>query len=72
MKILSVSDIVVPELSGHFDRQPFAEVDLVLSCGDLPPEYLSTIRERLDVPLFYIKGNHDIRYGTAPPTGSSC
>ena len=47
----------------------FEEVELILSCGDLPPEYLSTIRERLDKPLFYVKGNHDIRYETAPPKG---
>ena len=69
MKILSVSDIVVPELSDRFDASQFGGVDLVLSCGDLPPEYLSSIREQLDVPLFYVRGNHDIRYKSAPPVG---
>jgi Icc-related predicted phosphoesterase len=69
MKILAVSDIVAPELSGRFDVEPFAHVDLIVSCGDLPPEYLSALRDRLDVPLFYVRGNHDIRYRTTPPVG---
>ena len=69
VKILSVSDIVAPELSDHFDARRFDGVDLVLSCGDLAPEYLSSIREKLDVPLYYVRGNHDLRYENAPPVG---
>jgi predicted phosphodiesterase len=69
MKILSISDMVVPELSEQFDAREFDGVELVLSCGDLPPEYLASIRERLDVPLYYIRGNHDIRYQNSPPVG---
>ena len=69
MKVLSISDIVVPELTGYFDKTPFAGTELVLSCGDLPPEYIASIAQRLDVPLFYIRGNHDIRYRTSPPMG---
>ena len=69
MKILTVSDIVVRELSDQFDARQFDGVELVLSCGDLPPEYLSTIREKLDAPLFYVRGNHDIRYKYTPPVG---
>ena len=69
MKILSISDMVVPELSEQFDARQFDGVELVLSCGDLPPEYLASIREYLDVPLYYIRGNHDIRYQNSPPVG---
>lgn len=69
MKILTVSDTVIAELSDRFDRRRFDGVDLVLSCGDLPPEYLTSIRERLDAPLYYVRGNHDIRYPIAPPVG---
>lgn len=69
MKILSVSDIVVPELSDQIDVEQFNGVELVLSCGDVPPEYLTFIREYLDAPLFYVRGNHDIRYETSPPVG---
>ncbi|GAB6908719.1 Calcineurin-like phosphoesterase superfamily domain containing protein [Desulfosarcina cetonica] len=69
MKILSISDTMVAELSGRFDVRPFREVELVLSCGDLPPEYLAGVRQRLDVPLYYVRGNHDIRYHSTPPCG---
>jgi Icc-related predicted phosphoesterase len=33
--------------------------DLVVSCGDLPFDYLEYIVNRLDVPLLYVPGNHD-------------
>ncbi len=69
MKILCISDVVVPELSGTIEYHQFRGVDLILSCGDLPPEYLASLRAKLDVPLFYVRGNHDIRYKTAPPMG---
>lgn len=69
MKILSISDMVVPELSEQYDARQFDGVELVLSCGDLPPEYLASIREHLDVPLYYVRGNHDIRYQNSPPVG---
>jgi len=69
MKILAISDIVVPELADRIDLRRFRDIELILSCGDLPPEYLSVIREKLDVPLFYVRGNHDIRYRSAPPVG---
>lgn len=69
MKLLLISDVVVPELSTQFDIHPFDGVDLVVSCGDLPPEYLSSIRQRLNVPLYYVRGNHDIRYRNSPPVG---
>ena len=69
MKILSISDMVVPELSEQFDARQFDGIELVLSCGDLPPEYLASIRKHLDVPLYYVRGNHDIRYQNSPPVG---
>ena len=34
-------------------------MDLVLSCGDLPFDYLEYLVSRLDVPLLYVPGNHD-------------
>jgi uncharacterized protein len=69
MKILSIADMVVPELSERFDARQFDGVELILSCGDLPPEYLASVREKLDAPLYYVRGNHDIRYQDAPPVG---
>ena len=69
MRILTVSDKVVPELYQEFDRRRFGDIDLVLSCGDLPPEYLSALSGRFSVPLYYVRGNHDIRLASTRPTG---
>ncbi len=69
MKILTVSDQVKPVLYDRFDQRQFEGIDLILSCGDLPPEYLSFLLDKLNAPLFYVRGNHDIRYDTKPPQG---
>ena len=69
MKILTVSDCVEPILNDSFDADRFAGVDLILSCGDLPPEYLTGLVNRIKVPLYFVKGNHDIRYDRKPPEG---
>jgi Icc-related predicted phosphoesterase len=69
MKILSVSDYVVSTLYDNFDAERFPKVDLILSCGDLPPEYLSYLVASFDAPLYYVRGNHDIRYDSKPPDG---
>jgi Icc-related predicted phosphoesterase len=61
MKILTVSDRVEPELYERFDAKRFSGVNLILSCGDLPPEYLSFMAAAFNVPLYYVRGNHDIR-----------
>lgn len=69
MKILAVSDTIEKSLYTDFQADRFPKVDLVLSCGDLPPEYLSFLSSAFQSPLFYIRGNHDIRYEAGPPPG---
>lgn len=69
MRILTVSDVVVPELYKAFDKDRFPDIDLVLACGDLPPEYLSFLLHVFNTSLYYVKGNHDIRYDQKPPMG---
>lgn len=70
LKILSVSDTVVKELLEPVGGGPaLSEISLILACGDLPPEYLTALRHRYDTPLFYVLGNHDLRFGESPPTG---
>jgi len=59
VKILAVSDEVVEFLYGPRLREQFGDIDLVLGCGDLPFYYLEYIVTVLDVPLFYVPGNHD-------------
>jgi Icc-related predicted phosphoesterase len=50
-------------------RRRYSDVELVISCGDMPPVYLEFITSVLSVPLFYVRGNHDERYNQQPPGG---
>ncbi len=59
MKALIVSDVVVPVIYSPQIRQRFPQVNLVVSCGDLPYYYQEYIISLLDVPLFFVRGNHD-------------
>lgn len=59
MKILAVSDRVDPGLRGPGLEARARGVDAVVSCGDLPFDYLEYLATFLDVPLFYVLGNHD-------------
>ncbi len=59
MKILAVSDRVVDAVYSRCIRERFGDVDLAVSCGDLPYSYLEYIVTILDVPCFYVHGNHD-------------
>lgn len=61
MKILAISDEVVDFIYSPQIKNKFADVDLVLGCGDLPFYYLEYIVTILDVPLYYVPGNHDRR-----------
>ncbi len=58
MRVLAVSDEVVESLHGPTLTQIARGVDLVLSCGDLPADYLEFIVSILNVPLYYVMGNH--------------
>jgi len=69
MKILALSDRVEPVLYDQFDRRKFEDVELILACGDLPPEYLSFVFGQFNMPLYYVRGNHDLRYDENPPKG---
>ncbi|MGD8624315.1 MAG: metallophosphoesterase [Anaerolineae bacterium] len=58
MKILTVSDKVDELIYSPALKRLFGDVDLVLSCGDLPHYYLEFIVTMLGGPLFYVIGNH--------------
>jgi Icc-related predicted phosphoesterase len=58
-KILSISDEVVPIIYSTNARKRFFDVDLVLSCGDLPYYYMEFIASTLNVPCLFVHGNHD-------------
>lgn len=58
MKILVISDIVEDGLYNPGVMGRFGDVDLVLSCGDLPPYYLEYLVSTLNKPLYFVCGNH--------------
>jgi len=60
LRILVVSDRVVPLLFGPQLQHFVGPVDLLLSCGDLPYTYLEFLVTQLCVgDAFYVHGNHD-------------
>lgn len=58
MKILSVSDVEVNLVYSPQIAQRFRGVDLIVGCGDLQNHYLDYIVSMLNVPLYYVHGNH--------------
>jgi Icc-related predicted phosphoesterase len=62
MKILAVSDQVVERIYALAVNEHFQDVDLILGCGDLPYTYLEYLTTVLNVPLYYVPGNHDPEY----------
>lgn len=69
MKILIIADEETPYLWDYFQPEKFRDVDLVISCGDLKAEYLSFLVTMIKAPLFYVPGNHNLKYLNSPPEG---
>ncbi len=72
MKVLAISDHESPTLWDYFDKSRLEGIDVILSCGDLAPEYLSFLVTFFHGPLLYVYGNHDDRYEKTPPDGCIC
>ncbi len=72
MKILAIADQESPLLWDYFDRSYLEGIDLILSCGDLKPQYLSFLATFAHAPILYVHGNHDERYEEVPPDGCIC
>ena len=72
MKILALSDQECPWLWDYLDRRRLEGIDLILSCGDLNPHYLSFLVTMGRMPLLYVHGNHDKVYEKVPPEGCEC
>lgn len=58
-RVLVVGDEVSPALERGLPGKEFGKVDLLLSCGDLPYDYLEYLVDAFDAPLLYVPGNHD-------------
>src|SRR5258708_13273507 len=57
LRILAVADEVDEFLYG--DKLETLRPDVIVSCGDLPFDYLEFLVTSLAVPLLYVPGNHD-------------
>lgn len=72
MKILAIADEESSYLWDFFEKSKLEGIDLIISCGDLDPYYLSFLATFTSVPVLYIHGNHDDRYAQTPPEGCTC
>ncbi len=52
-------------------RRRYNDIELVISCGDMSSAYLEFIVSVLNVPLFFVRGNHDEGYDERPPGGEN-
>lgn len=68
MKILAVADEEENILWSGQVKDYAHDVELIISCGDLSPEYLDFLVSMLNVPLIYVFGNHD----KSAPAGGTC
>lgn len=70
VKILTISDTTMPQLENAANlRRRYNDIDLIISCGDMPAAYLDFISTILAKPMFYVRGNHDEAYEQNPPGG---
>lgn len=72
MKILVLADQESKYLWDYFEKSKVADIDLIISCGDLKPQYLSFLATISTAPVLYVHGNHDGRYENQPPEGCIC
>ena len=67
-----MADEESPFFWDYFTPDRLDGVDLILSCGDLSPHYLSFLATYSHVPILYVHGNHDDCYEKNPPDGCIC
>lgn len=72
MNILLVADEPCKALWDYYDESKLKDLDLILSAGDLPPQYLSFLVTFANCQLLYVHGNHDDVYLHKQPEGCIC
>jgi Icc-related predicted phosphoesterase len=60
MKILCISDQIDPLVYSAAIKERFGNIDLILSAGDLPMDYLDFVISSLNKPLLFVFGNHHV------------
>ena len=58
MQILAVSDKIAETLYSTPANLQGVRLEAIISCGDLPPDYLDFLVSTANVPLYYVRGNH--------------
>jgi hypothetical protein len=58
LRVLAVSDEVSPQLYDNGVTDWIGHIDLIISCGDLPPYYLDFLVSTLRAPMYHVLGNH--------------
>jgi len=61
VKILCVADHIDPLVYSITIKKRFSDMDLVLSAGDLPMDYLGFIASSLNVTVGFVFGNHNLK-----------
>jgi Icc-related predicted phosphoesterase len=59
IRFLVASDDPDPALRHAVNREALGQLDGILGCGDLEPEWLDFLAESFHTPLVYVRGNHD-------------
>ncbi len=72
MKLLLVADEEDPFLWDYYRPGRLSGYDMILSAGDLKPNYLDFLVTMANRPLLYVHGNHDVCYDSQPPEGCDC
>lgn len=72
MKILVLADHKSKFLYDYYEADKLKGVELIISCGDLDPNYLSFFATLCHAPVLYVRGNHDEIYEQRPPEGCIC
>lgn len=72
VKILFLADEPDKGLWDFFEQEKLSGIDIIISCGDLPPQYLSFLATYFKGPVLYVHGNHDECYDKTPPDGCIC
>ena len=65
MKILAVSDQIIDRIYALASQGHFRDVSMILACGDLPYTYLEYLVSVINVPLYYVPGNHDPQHDSS-------
>ena len=72
MKLLLLADEPSKALWDYYSPEKLRDIELIISCGDLPAPYLEFLVTMGRAPVVYVPGNHDSAYTTKPPEVCEC